>query len=63
MLLGGHVGDETVHFGAKVLRLPAKNAVEATVRVVRRFVSERGPGEHFRDWLERVGGAKQVAED
>jgi sulfite reductase (ferredoxin) len=58
MLLGGYVGQTQVHFGDKALRLPAKAAPEATVRVVRRFAAERLAGETFRDWLERSGGAK-----
>ena len=61
MLLGGYVGQEQIHFGQKALRLPAKNAAEATVRVVSRFVGERQAGERFIDWLERAGGAKEVA--
>ncbi len=63
MLLGGYVGQEQIHFGQKALRLPAKNAAEATVRVVRRFAGERQAGERFVDWLERSGGAKEVAVD
>lgn len=62
MLLGGYVGQEKIHFGQKALRLPAKNAPQATVRVVRRFAQERAPGETFRTWMERVGGAKAIAE-
>ncbi|HKY64826.1 MAG TPA: nitrite/sulfite reductase [Acidimicrobiales bacterium] len=61
MLLGGYVGQERVHFGDKALRLPAKNAAEATVRVVRRFSDERQAGESFRDWMDRAGGAKEIA--
>jgi sulfite reductase beta subunit-like hemoprotein len=61
MLLGGYVGQEQVHFGDKALRLPAKNAPEATVRVVRRFADERTAGESFREWMERSGGAKAIA--
>ena len=61
MLLGGYVGETTAVFGDKALRLPAKNAPEATVRVVRRFAEERQPGETFRSWMERVGGAKAIA--
>jgi sulfite reductase beta subunit-like hemoprotein len=61
MLLGGYVGEEQIHFGQKALRLPAKNAPEAAVRVVRRFADERSPGETFRSWLERSGGPKEVA--
>jgi sulfite reductase (ferredoxin) len=63
MLLGGYVGQTQVHFGEKALRLPAKNAPEAAVRVVRRFAEEREAGEVFRSWLDRVGGAKAVAVD
>ncbi|MGH9085703.1 MAG: nitrite/sulfite reductase [Acidimicrobiales bacterium] len=62
MLLGGYVGQERIHFGERALRLPAKNAPEATVRVVRRFNDERDAGETFRSWMERVGGAKEIAE-
>jgi sulfite reductase beta subunit-like hemoprotein len=63
MLLGGYVGQTQVQFGEKALRLPAKNAPEAAVRVVRRFNDEREAGEVFRSWLDRVGGAKAVAAD
>ncbi|HEV3226542.1 MAG TPA: nitrite/sulfite reductase [Acidimicrobiales bacterium] len=63
MLLGGYVGQTQIHFGEKALRLPAKNAPEAAVRVVRRFANEREAGELFRTWLDRVGGAKAVAAD
>jgi sulfite reductase (ferredoxin) len=62
MLLGGYVGQERIHFGEKALRLPAKAAPEATVRVVRRFAEERQPGEAFRAWMDRVGGASAIAE-
>ena len=61
MLLGGYVGDEQIHFGDKALRLPAKNAAEATVRVVRRYADERSAGETFRAWLDRSGGVTGVA--
>jgi sulfite reductase beta subunit-like hemoprotein len=63
MLLGGYVGEETIHFGEKALRLPAKNAAEAATRVVRRFAQEREAGELFRSWFERVGGASAIADD
>jgi sulfite reductase (ferredoxin) len=61
MLLGGYVGQETIEFGRKALRLPARNAPEAAVRVVRRFADEREAGETFHRWLERVGGPSAVA--
>jgi sulfite reductase (ferredoxin) len=63
MLLGGYVGDTQVHFGEKALRLPAKAAPEAAVRVVRRFAAERQAGETFRDWMERAGGAKELGKE
>ena len=47
----------------KALRLPARNAPEATVRVVRRFADERQAGETFRGWIERSGGVAAIAED
>ena len=62
MLLGGYIGQEQMHFGAKALRLPARNAPEATARVIRRFTEERQAGEKFRDWMQRAGGARAVAE-
>jgi sulfite reductase beta subunit-like hemoprotein len=62
MMLGGYVGQTQMHFGQKALRLPARNAPEATVRVVGRFAAERQAGEDFRGWLERSGGPTAVAE-
>jgi sulfite reductase beta subunit-like hemoprotein len=63
MLLGGRVGQTEVQFGAKALRLPAKRAGEATVRVVGRFAAERDAGERFGDWLDRVGGAAVLGKE
>ena len=62
MLLGGYVGDASINFGERALRLPAKAAPEAAVRVVRRFSEEREAGETFRSWIDRSGGVKAVAE-
>jgi sulfite reductase (ferredoxin) len=60
MLLGGHVGMEAIEFGKKAVRLPAKSAGTATVRVVGRFAAEREAGESFTSWLARSGGAEAV---
>ena len=60
LMLGGYVGQEKIHFAKRALRLPAKNAPEAVVRVVRRFAEERQPGEPFREWLERSGGPEGI---
>jgi sulfite reductase beta subunit-like hemoprotein len=62
MLLGGYVGQEQMEFGQKALRLPARNAPEATVRVVRQFAEQRQAGENFRGWIERSGGTKAIAD-
>ena len=61
MLLGGYVGQTQINFGERALRLPAKAAPEATVRVVRRFAAEREVGETFRGWMDRSGGVKELA--
>lgn len=63
MLLGGYVGEEQIYFGDKALRLPAKNAAEGAVRVIRRFVAERDAGETFRGWLDRSGGAGAIGDE
>jgi sulfite reductase (ferredoxin) len=63
LLLGGYVGQEKIHFGEKALRLPAKNAPEAVVRVVRRFNDERHAGEAFRSWIDRSGGVATIADE
>ena len=60
MLLGGHVGHEQIEFGSKALRVPAKAAPAAAIRVLQRFSEERSAGERFPEWLERVGGASEV---
>jgi sulfite reductase (ferredoxin) len=61
--LGGRIGQMEVEFAAKTMRLPAKNAPEATVRLVRRFAGEREAGEEFGQWLDRIGGPSAVAAD
>jgi sulfite reductase beta subunit-like hemoprotein len=61
--LGGRIGQMEVEFAAKTMRLPAKNAPEATVRLVRRFAGERAAGEEFGQWLDRIGGPPAVAAD
>jgi sulfite reductase (ferredoxin) len=60
MLLGGKVGHTEIDFGQKAVKLPAKRASEAVVRVVGQFANERSAGETFPQWLERAGGAAEV---
>ena len=57
MLLGGFVGDEKVHFGDKALRLPARNAAEATARGAP--VAGRAPGRRVVPRLDGPGGRRQ----
>lgn len=63
MLLGGYVGDTKVEFGKRTMRLPAKAAPEATVRIVGRFAGERQAGETFQQWLARAGGPAAIKEE
>jgi sulfite reductase beta subunit-like hemoprotein len=63
MLLGGRLGEMQVDFGQKALKLPARNAGNAVVRVVGRFANERSAGETFAAWLERAGGAAAVGNE
>jgi sulfite reductase (ferredoxin) len=63
MLLGGRVGQAEIEFGAKALRLPARNCGPAAVRVIGRFAAERDAGEPFGDWLDRSGGAAVLGKD
>ncbi len=60
MLLGGHLGNIEVEFGEKATKLPARNAPEAVVRVVRKFAEERNAAETFSGWLTRSGGAGKI---
>ncbi len=60
MLLGGRVGNMEIEFGQKSVKLPAKNAAKAVVRVVEQFAGERDAGETFGEWLVRVGGVDTV---
>ena len=61
LMLGGYVGEERINFAEKALRLPAKSAPQAAVRLIGRFNDERNAGESFRSWMERSGGAKGIA--
>jgi len=62
MLLGGYVGQEQVRFGQKALRLPAKNAPEAAVRVIGQFANDRQSGESFIEWMQRRGGVDAITD-
>jgi sulfite reductase beta subunit-like hemoprotein len=61
LMIGGYIGQTQVEFGDKALRLPAKAAAGAAVRVIGKFADERDGGETFRSWLDRSGGAGAIA--
>jgi sulfite reductase beta subunit-like hemoprotein len=62
LLLGGRVGQSEIEFGRKTMRLPAKAAAEASVRLIGRFTAEKSAGERFEQWLDRSGGVPTMAE-
>ncbi len=62
LLLGGRVGQSEIEFGRKTMRLPAKAAAEASVRLIGRFTAEKSAGELFGQWLDRSGGVPTMAE-
>ncbi len=62
LLLGGRVGQSEIEFGRKTMRLPAKAAAEASVRLIGRFTAEKSAGELFGEWLDRSGGVPTMAE-
>ncbi len=63
LLVGGYVGQERIHFGEQVLRLPARTVPEATVRILARYQNERNAHEPFRSWIDRIGGVATLAKD
>jgi sulfite reductase beta subunit-like hemoprotein len=63
LLLGGYVGQTKAEFGKRTMRLPAKAAPEAAVRIIGRFAGERVAGQTFAEWLASVGGPEAVKEE
>jgi sulfite reductase (ferredoxin) len=63
LMLGGRVGQAEIEFGQKAMRLPARNASKAAVRVIGRFAGERIAGEAFGEWLDRSGGATVIGKE
>ncbi|MHB8513638.1 MAG: nitrite/sulfite reductase [Actinomycetota bacterium] len=58
VLVGARINDGGVRFGTYVVKLPAKRAPEAIVRLVSSYVSQRNDQENFADWIDRVGEEK-----
>jgi sulfite reductase beta subunit-like hemoprotein len=56
--VGGRYDDGQVQFGARLkTRLPAKRVPEALERWIRSYQAERGTGEEFRAFAQRIGTA------
>lgn len=54
VLVGARITEGGVRFGHYVVKLPARSAPEAVVRLISRYVNERHDEETFADWVERV---------
>jgi len=55
VLVGARINEGGVRFGTYVVKLPAKRAPEAIVRLVSQYVAQRTGGENFADWIDRIG--------
>lgn len=53
--IGGGMNSGEQTFGATLGRVPARYAVEAVSRIIKRFVSEKTDDENFRQFVERTG--------
>ena len=61
--IGGRAGDGKVAFGRRLKsRLPAKRVPDAVERWLRMYEAERGEGESFEAYAERVGNERFEAE-
>ncbi len=65
LVLGGEWGHNVGSYGLPVMAIPSKNIPEVVRRLTERFVSGRRNGEHFRDYIKRIGKAelKNVLDD
>lgn len=54
VLIGARISEGGAQFGSYVVKLPARTAPEAVVRLVSRFVNEQRKGETFADWVARI---------
>ncbi len=53
--IGGGMNSGKQMFGATLGRVPARYAVEAVSRIIRRFLSQRNAGENFWQFIEKTG--------
>jgi sulfite reductase (ferredoxin) len=65
LVLGGEWGNNAGSYGLPVMAIPSKNIPEAVTRLTERYLKGRKPGEHFRDFIKRMGKAelKTMLED
>lgn len=61
LFLGGQKAKNALSFGLATLKVPAKKVPEVVDHLVGRYRAERGDGERFAEWVERVG-KKNIAE-
>ena len=55
LLLGGGIADGAAHFGAPIVRLPAKQVLQAIERLLGYYREQRAEHEPFRAFVQRVG--------
>ncbi|MEQ8678049.1 MAG: hypothetical protein RLP44_22945 [Aggregatilineales bacterium] len=55
VVLGGQWSDNAGSFGLAVGAVPAKSVPDVLDIITERYVSERGQGESFQDWVHRLG--------
>ena len=55
ILLGGRIDEDKVVFGTSVIKIPAKNAPQATRQVIDSFKSDKLPNESFGEFYDRKG--------
>ena len=55
LVLGGEWGHNVGSYGLPVMAIPSKNIPQVVTRLTERYVSDRKNGEHFRDFIKRIG--------
>ena len=55
VLLGGGVDEDTVTFGTSVIKIPSKNAPQATRQVIDAYKNEKNENESFGEFFKRKG--------
>jgi len=65
VVLGGEWGRNAASYGLPVMAIPSKRIPDVVMRLTERYVRDRKNGEHFRDFIKRIGKAelKNMLED